>query len=208
MEKKKIKPRWDNIFKAFCGVFMIVTAIIAVIIFTPIEAKPPEETTTIKKGQAPEIEEQAKESCVMYYDVSLDYDLQNHIFQLCANYNIEPEIVIAIIAVESSFDDKAVSSDNAIGLMQIQPKWHKDRIERLNCYNLFDPYMNITVGVDYLAELKEVNPNINFMLAAYNGGIEYANSQAASGYYTEYVQNVLKISTDLELKGVAADVLL
>lgn len=159
--------------------------------------KGPETTETTTES-----ENQTSSSCMQYYDVPLEEDLQRHIFHLCAEYEIEPRIVFGMIAVESSYDAGAISEDlKSVGLMQIQEKWHRGRMTRLKCLNLYSPYMNVTVGVDYLAELKVYNPDIKFMLTAYNGGIEYANSKAENGYNTEYVQKVLKAASELKVKG-------
>lgn len=167
-----------------------------------------EPTTKTGQAETTETEEQTKSTCVLYYDVPLEKDIQEHIFHLCAEYEIDPKIVIAMIAVESNYDAGTVSEDlSSVGLMQVQPKYHRGRMTRLNCHNLYDPYMNVTVAIDYLAELKVYNPDINFMIAAYKHGIVYANSKAESGYYTEYVQNVLKTASELKLKGAADDVL-
>ena len=164
------------------------------------KAETPTEQTTASESE--------KSTCVLYYDVPLEKDLQEHIFHLCAEYEIDPKIVIAMIAVESSYDAGAVSDDlSSVGLMQIQEKWHRGRMTRLKCHNLYSPYMNVTVGIDYLAELKVLNSDIGFMLSAYNGGINYANEQALNGYCNNYVQNVLKIASELKLKGAVDDVL-
>lgn len=189
---------------------LVITAVIFIaLLFWGCGDITTEEPTT-KTGQAEttETEEQTKSTCVLYYDVPLEKDIQEHIFHLCAEYEIDPKIVIAMIAVESNYDAGAVSEDfSSVGLMQIQEKWHRGRMTRLKCHNLYSPYMNVTVGIDYLAELKVLNSDIGFMLSAYNGGINYANEQALNGYYNKYVQNVLKTASELKLKGAVDDVL-
>lgn len=161
------------------------------------------EEATTKTGQAETTtESQTEAAAVLYYDVPLENYLQEHIFRLCDEYEIDPEIVIAMIAVESNYDAGALSEDLcSVGLMQVQPKWHRGRMTRLRCHNLYDPYSNVTVAIDYLAELKVLNSDIGFMLSAYNGGINYANEQALNGYNNNYVQKVLKTASELKLKG-------
>lgn len=82
-----------------------------------------------------EIEEPVvEEEKVLYFDVPLDRDLQDHIFKVCEDYGIDPAIVIAIIEKESTYRAYAIGdSGRSIGLMQIQPRWHKDRMKRLGC---------------------------------------------------------------------------
>lgn len=195
--------------KSTISILAITFVVFIVLLFWGCGDTPTEEPTT-KTGQAETTvtEEQTDSKRVLYYDVPLSTDLQEHIFHLCAEYEIDPKIVIAMAAVESNYDAGALSEDlTSVGLMQVQPKWHRGRMTRLKCHNLYSPYMNVTVAIDYLAELKVYNPDINFMLAAYNGGIEYANSKAENGYYTDYVQKVLKTASELKLKGAVDDVL-
>ena len=183
-------------------ILAITAVILTALLFWGCGDTTTEEATT-KTGQAETTtESQTETTCVLYYDVPLEKDLQEHIFHLCSEYEINPQIVIAMIAVESNYDAGAVSEDyKSVGLMQIQEQWHRGRMTRLKCHNLYSPYMNVTVGIDYLAELKVLNSDIGFMLSAYNGGINYANEQALNGYNNNYVQKVLKTASELKLKG-------
>lgn len=93
-------------------------------------------------------------------------------------YSIEPELVLAIIKVESEFKSHAVSNKGAIGLMQIMPstaKWLCDS-GRLKNRNLKTPEDNIQLGVLYLSLLDhKYKGNLDKMLAEYNGGPNAAN---------------------------------
>jgi len=73
-------------------------------------------------------------------------------------------------------------------------------MDRLGCDNLLDPYQNITVAVDYIAELKEINPDLYWMLMAYNGGFKYADERMESGKYSEYAVEVTQYAAWLELE--------
>ena len=57
------------------------------------------------------------------------------------------------------------------GYMQVLPKWHKERMHRLNVDNVENPYFNVLVGVDYLAELQERFDTEAEVLTAYNYGV-------------------------------------
>lgn len=107
---------------------------------------------------------------IKLYDVPLSEELQIHTFQECDGYSIESVLPIAIIGVECEYDIFAVSPNGAIGPMQVVPRWHWDRMERLGCTDLYDPFQNITVGIDYLAELIDTNPDIVWVLTAYRWG--------------------------------------
>lgn len=67
--------------------------------------------------------------------------------QVAPKHGMDPKLVIAIIAVESNFNPKAIGkSHGEVGLMQLHPKYFKGS---------FDPKKNIEMGVKYLASLKK-----------------------------------------------------
>lgn len=153
-----------------------------VIEYTPEEEKPDTEAPeAVERAFSEDIEaELEKVDEVSYFDVPLSEDLQDHIFSECEKYGVEPAIIVAMIERESTFNESIVGDNgNSFGLMQIQPRWHKARMERLDCNNLLDPYQNVTVGVDLLAELIDMG-GLDWALMAYNGGPSYANKQVAS----------------------------
>lgn len=110
-----------------------------------------------------------------YYDVPLSHDMQDYIREVCAEYpaeinEVSLELVLAVIQQETNFDASAVGDNcDSYGLMQIQPKWHADRMEKLGVTDLFDPRQNVRVGIDYLAELLQ-KYTLDGALTAYNAG--------------------------------------
>lgn len=135
---------------------------------------------------------------VRYFDVPLDEGLQDHIFEVCEKYDVDPSVVVAIIRKESTFRDGRVGDNGrSYGLMQIQLKWHKERMVKLGCTDLLDPYQNITVGVDYLAELIHKDKGLAWALMAYNGGPSYANKQVKAGNVSSYARVVMADSENL-----------
>lgn len=109
---------------------------------------------------------------IAVYNVPLDRELQAAIIDLGKTYRIDPAIIFAMIERESKYDVEAIGdSGKALGLMQIQPRFHGERMAKLNCFDLLDPYQNVAVGVDYLAELVEYyEGDIGKALVAYNAG--------------------------------------
>ncbi len=91
-------------------------------------------------------------------------------------YNVDPNLVAAVINTESKFIVDASSSKGAIGLMQIMPdtgKWIAEKLELSNFNEeiIADPEMNIRMGTWYLKKLSEdFNGDYILVLAAYNGG--------------------------------------
>ena len=110
--------------------------------------------------------------------------------EIAQQYGLDKELVHAIIMVESNYDITAVSSANCLGLMQISPKWHADRMERLGVTDLYDPYGNVLVGCDYIAELLE-DYDLEFALMIYNQGLDSATRTYQSSGQSEYSKTVM-----------------
>lgn len=115
---------------------------------------------------------------------------QGPIDTLSKKYNIDPNFVAIIMIMESGGGAKALSPDNAMGLMQVTPLTAKDIAARLlkqpeAHYNLKDPATNIEFGVAYLAWLRDQfgtaqqGPTwvstVELVAAGYNGGPGAAN---------------------------------
>lgn len=134
-----------------------------------------------------------------YFDVPLEYDLQDHIFAVSEGYNIDPALVIAVIQKESNFHTDSIGdSGNSLGLMQIQPKWHQARMDKLNCPDLLNPYHNVSVGIDYLADLLGRGKSVEWVLMAYNSGPSNANKNEAQGIVSSYAKAVLNNINNLK----------
>lgn len=152
------------------------------IVTEPEEPQVVEETLTFNSGQP----------AFDYYDIPLDEDLQDHIFLECEFYDVDPALIISIIKKESEFRDWVIGDNGrSYGLMQIQERWHEERMDRLQVTDLLNPYQNITVGVDYFAELLDTEKGVEWALMAYNGGPSYANKLRAKNIVSNYVKTVL-----------------
>lgn len=143
--------------------------------------------------------QEAIENKVEYFDVPLEEGLQDHIFELCEKRGLDPAIVIAMIRAESSYHaDSIGDSGSAMGLMQIWPRWHQKRMDEYNCQNLLDPYQNVTVGIDIIADLNDKGKGIEWALMAYNAGGAKADSNRAAGIVNGYASKVLRYASELE----------
>lgn len=91
-------------------------------------------------------------------------------------YQFDPVFILAIMQTESQFNPNAVGSAGEIGLMQIRPntaEWiaNKDGIEWLGRESLFDPMINIRIGIRYFAYLRSsFDRSANHYVSAYNMG--------------------------------------
>ena len=94
-------------------------------------------------------------------------DIRQAVRQESGRAKVDPELVRAIIKVESGGNPKAVSAKGAQGLMQLIPATAR----RFGVDNPFDPDQNIHGGVTYLRYLLDLfKGNVPLTLAAYNAG--------------------------------------
>jgi soluble lytic murein transglycosylase-like protein len=83
---------------------------------------------------------------------------------------LEPELVLALIEVESAFDEFAISVSGARGLMQVMPFW----IDEINLSdsNLFKIHTNLRMGCTILRYYMDMEPHdLGRALARYNGSL-------------------------------------
>ncbi len=201
-----------------------VLLVLAVVSFVAVHAWAGDEHTEPEKPmeliveaaeESSVVEEPVYQTCVVQnetvwlYDVPLEADLQLHIIGLCKQYHIEPSVVMAMIERESNFRASVMGdSGNSYGLMQVQKRWHEERMERLGVTDLLDPYQNVLMGIDYLAELCERYEDIGMALMAYNAGPTGAKNHFWSKgiFENKYSSGVLERSEEL-MEGMVEYVL-
>lgn len=91
-------------------------------------------------------------------------------FNQAIQNRVDPFVMLAVMSVESSFDYTARSGAGAIGLTQVIPHWHMDKMP--NPAHVFDPKNNIRVGTEVLAEyLRWYKGDVQKALLQYNGSL-------------------------------------
>jgi soluble lytic murein transglycosylase-like protein len=112
--------------------------------------------------------------------------------------SVEPNLLRAVIVVESGFNSRAVSPRGAVGLMQLMPA----TATRFGVSNPFDPRENVHAGARYLKFLMDrFGQDVRLALAAYNAGEQAVDRNGGQiPPFTEtmaYVPRVLRIYKQL-----------
>jgi len=124
-------------------------------------------------------------------------EIDASIEQAAARHNVDPNLVRAVVKVESNFNPNAVSRKGAMGLMQLMPSTAR----QLKVKNPFDPEQNVDAGVRHLKQLLEnYGGDINLTLAAYNAGAGAVARSSGVPRYAE-TQNYVRRITNLYYGG-------
>jgi soluble lytic murein transglycosylase-like protein len=115
---------------------------------------------------------------------------------------VEPNLLRAVIVVESGFNSRAVSKRGAVGLMQLMPA----TAARFGVSNRYDPRQNVRGGALYLGFLiNRFDKNVRLALAAFNAGedavVRSAGQIPPFSETLEYVPKVMRIYQALTEDG-------
>ena len=126
-------------------------------------------------------------------------DIDSAIEQAAARHNVDPNLVRAVVKVESNFNPNALSRKGAMGLMQLMPSTAR----QLKVENPFDPEQNVDAGVRHLKQLLEsYGGDIKLTLAAYNAGAGAVARSSGVPHFAE-TQNYVRRITNLYNAGSA-----
>jgi soluble lytic murein transglycosylase-like protein len=119
-------------------------------------------------------------------------DLREAAALAARRHGLDPELVIAVVSVESGFRPEAVSPKGAQGLMQLMPR----TAESLGVEDAFDPAQNLDGGARHLGQLLTLyGGDVERALAAYNAGEGAVHRHGGVPPYREtraYVKKVLE----------------
>ena len=127
------------------------------------------------------------------------YDELKDVIAECAEkYNVDQELIRAMIQVESGWSTDAVSNKGAQGLMQLMPR----TAAMLGVDDPFDPAQNIDGGTRYISDLTDkYRGDIEKALAAYNAGPARVDSGNIPEVSKRYVKNIMAIYRRLREAG-------
>jgi soluble lytic murein transglycosylase-like protein len=121
-------------------------------------------------------------------------DVRTLVADTARKHGLDPDLVLALVAVESGFRPDAVSPKGARGLMQLMP----GTAAELGVTDAFDPAQNVEGGIRYLKRLIDLyDGDLRKALAAYNAGAGAVARHGGVPPYKEtreYVERVMRRS--------------
>jgi len=124
-------------------------------------------------------------------------EIRAMVHAMAPDFNLDPNLVLAVIQVESAYQANAISSANAQGLMQLIPA----TAERFGVRDAFNPRDNIRGGMSYLRWLlKHFKGDVTKAVAAYNAGEGAVRKYGGIPPYREtrnYVRKIRRLYTKL-----------
>ena len=128
-----------------------------------------------------------------------------YIHGMCEHYDLNYNLVKSVISTESGWRYNAKSSAGAVGLLQIMKACAKDY--KTPHSEMYDPYVNVTIGIKYLSKLTKQFDNTLTALVGYNEGPRYAKNYKqdyiVNSRYVNKVMNYLDtFDTTTELAGI------
>lgn len=99
----------------------------------------------------------------------LSYDLQAKLYSACQEFGVDYELALAVIEQETGFRNLVGDGGDSVGYMQVQEKWHRERMTLLRVDDLTDPEGNFRVGCHFLRECID-KYGVERGLGYYNSG--------------------------------------
>ena len=121
--------------------------------------------------------------------IPLDPLYVEYVCEVCREYTMDPAVLFGMMYQESRFRSEVVGDHGkAFGILQVQPRWHQERMQRLGVTDLTDPWQAIWVACDYLAEIREDHPDIRQMLTIYRYGTLEVSGEDYAGIVLEQAE--------------------
>lgn len=138
-----------------------------------------------------------------YHAAVSDHELEEAVLRSAQDNRLAPELLLAVMKAESSFNPMVISKAGAVGLMQLIP----ETAIRHGVRNLYDTRENIGGGAKHLRYLLDrFHGNIRLALAAYNAGEQKVTRYRQIPPYKEtqlYVKKVMTYYREYRASGTA-----
>ena len=106
-------------------------------------------------------------------------------FREGGRHGLDPVLILAVIAVESRFNPFAASEQGALGLMQVVPRFHKDKMPAEGAPGMLEPEANIAIGTRILKDSIRRGGSDELGLQLYNGAFDDETRAYANRVLTE-----------------------
>lgn len=174
-----------------CGVLILVAIFVSLSVKQkPAQAAEPEKLavrvteTKLAPVEMPELngdqEIEAALAELGYWrpDVPLDFEIQIDLRVACDTNDLPFELVLAQMWRETHYQNLIGDDGASVGYLQVQEKWHWDRMARLGVTDLKDSAGNFAVACDYLRECIDSTDTLADALTLYNSGHTGKNQYA------------------------------
>ena len=126
-------------------------------------------------------------------DIPMSYELQAMLYGACLEFEVPYELALAVIEQETNFRNVTGDDGASEGYMQVQQRFHKDRMDELGVTDLMDPESNFRVACHYLRDLFDRYGDTHKVLMAYNAGPSGAAKLWSEGIMTSsYSRSVME----------------
>jgi len=123
-------------------------------------------------------------------DVSVANKIANSVDKYCEKYSLSVPLVVSLMFRESGFNPLSISKAKCIGLMQINPKAHPNKVKPYKYTQLYHIDVNVDIGCKILKEYLSREKSVKGALERYLG----ANNKG-------YIMDVLAICVELSIKN-------
>lgn len=191
----------DNVFKYMTVVVCTGLIILVYIIVALLGDKA---STEVSRVSAKNVSELFLKRQIAYYNVPLDTETQDYILEIAKKYGVRPELILAVIDVESSFREDVISKTNDYGLMGINICNHDEMRMKLGITDFLDAKQNIHCGVHILSSHLKYTGSIEKALMCYNCGVTGARRLWKRGIVsTRYSRKVMEKYEKYVMEGMS-----
>lgn len=133
------------------------------------------------------------------YKISNAKPIVDYVFEVSERKNIDPTLVLGIIATESGFNSDAKSKAKALGLMQVHYPAHKNKVS--NQSELYDIQTNIDIGTDIWIRCVNRSKDLSAASKCYSGGHKQWLSKVKSNQ-TKFIRIYDEHSESNTIRGI------